>query len=199
MVTSPLAWKKIVGMQLLVEGLAMGAFATFFNLGRDPVIVRLSQLAMTDEAFHHKFGKIWADRTIPKLDKTERDLIEDWAAEVFQALLFNLGSPEQKKPVYALMGLDWHRVQQAFMEAISDDKIREDMKQSTNIFRVLVKTLLKAGIITKRTAPIYATYVDVEELRREFDEMVGDAIAAEGIARLKRINDARLVFARTAA
>lgn len=199
MVASPLAWKKIVGMQLLVEGLAMGAFATFFNMGRDPVIVRLTQLAMTDEAFHHKFGKIWADRTIPKLDASERDLIEDWAAQVFQTLLFNLGSPEQKKPVYALVGLDWQRVQSAFMEALSDDKLRQDMKQSTNIFRVLVKTLLKAGIITKRTAPIYATYVDVEELRHESDEMVGDAIAAEGIARLKRINEGRHVFAQTAA
>jgi hypothetical protein len=199
MVASPLAWKKIVGMQLLVEGLAMGAFATFYNLGRDPLIVRLTQLAMTDEAFHHKFGKIWADRTIPKLDAAERDLIEDWAAQVFYTLLFNLGSPEQKKPVYAMMGLDWQRVQHAFMEAVSDDQIREDMKQSANIFRVLVKTLVKAGIITKRTAPIYAAYVDVEELRLETDEMVGDAIAAEAIAGLKRINGQSPGLAWTAA
>ncbi len=188
MVNSDLAWKKIVGMQLLVEGLAMGAFATFYNLGRDPVIVKLCQLAMTDEAFHHKFGKIWADRTIPKLDDTERNAIEDWAAQVFQTLLFNLGSPEQKKPVYAMVGLDWQRVQAAFMEGVTDERIREEMKESTNIFRVLVKTLLKAGIVTKRTAPIYATYVNVEELKHESDEMVGDAIAAQGIEELKKIN-----------
>ncbi len=49
---------------------------------------------MTDEAFHHKFGKIWADRTIPNLSKAEHEMIEDWAAQVFQVLLFNLGSPE---------------------------------------------------------------------------------------------------------
>ncbi len=198
MVTSEFAWKKIVGMQLMVEGLAMGAFATFYNLGRDPVIVRLAQLAMTDEAFHHKFGKIWADRTIPKLDAQERDMIEDWAAQVFQTLLFNLGSPEQKKPVYALVGLDWERVQAAFMEAITDESIRRDMKESANIFRVLVKTLLKAGIITKRTAPTYATYVNVEELKHESDEMIGDAIAQQGIERLKAINSARHVFGQAA-
>jgi hypothetical protein len=198
MVTSEFAWKKIVGMQLMVEGLAMGAFATFFTHGRDPVLVRLVQLAMTDEAFHHKFGKIWADRTIPKLDASERDMIEDWAAHVFQTLLFNLASPEQKKPVYALVGLDWQRVQAAFMEAVTDETIREEMKQSTNIFRVLVKTLLKAGIITKRTAAVYATYVDVEELKNESDEMVGDAIAAHGIEGLKAINSGRLVFGQAA-
>jgi hypothetical protein len=64
---APEVYKKIIGMQMLVEGLAMGAFATFFNNINDPVGKRLLQLVMTDEAFHHKFGKIWADRTVPKL------------------------------------------------------------------------------------------------------------------------------------
>ena len=51
------------------------------------------QLVMTDEAFHHKFGKIWADRTVPKLSREEHDIIEDWAAHCFQTLLFNLVAP----------------------------------------------------------------------------------------------------------
>jgi hypothetical protein len=191
MVISDIAWKKIVGMQLLVEGLAMGAVATFFHEAQDPVIVKLVQLAMTDEAFHHKFGKIWADRTIPRLSEEERNLIEDWAAQVFQTLLFNLASPEQKKSIYAMVGLDWQRVQAAFVEALTDHNLREDMKASTNIFRVLIKTLAKAGIITRRTASIYTTYVDVEELKNESDEMVGDAIAAKGIDFLKSINKAK--------
>ncbi|NWH09251.1 MAG: ferritin-like domain-containing protein [Alphaproteobacteria bacterium] len=191
MVNSDLAWKKIVGMQLLVEGLAMGAFATFYQEARDPVIVKLCQLAMTDEAFHHKFGKIWADRTIPKLSEEERNAIEDWAAQVFQTLLFNLASPEQKKPIYAMVGLDWQRVQSAFLEALTDERLREDMQHSTNIFRVLIKTLVKAGIVTKRTALIYTAYVNVDELRHESDEMVGDAIAEQGIDFLKQINAAK--------
>jgi len=58
LVLSPLVWKKIVGMQMLVEGLAMGAFAMMYKDGRDPLLVKLMQLVMTDEEFHHKFGKI---------------------------------------------------------------------------------------------------------------------------------------------
>jgi hypothetical protein len=92
MVLAPEVFKKIVGMQMLVEGLAMGAFATLYTRSRDPLLVRLTQLVMTDEAFHHKFGKIWADRTIPHLAEEERNLIEDWAAQVFTGLLFNIGS-----------------------------------------------------------------------------------------------------------
>ncbi len=187
-VASPLVWKKIVGMQLLVEGLAMGAFATFYKFGRDPVMVKLCQLVMTDEAFHHKFGKIWADRTIPNIPEEERRLIEDWAWEVFHILLNNLGSPEQKKHVYAAVGLDWQWAQEAFMEALTDARIREEMQETTNIFRVLIKTLLKAGIITERTAGNYAAFVDMKELHSEGDRMVGDDIAEKGIEYLIGIN-----------
>lgn len=191
MVQSPLVWKKLVGMQMLVEGLAMGAFATFYTYARDPLLVRLCQLVMTDEAFHHKFGKIWADRTIPQLSEGERQLIEDWAQRVFQGLLFNLGSPEQKKSIYAEFGLDWTWVQGAFMEALTDANIRKRLQDSTSIFRVLIKTLLKAGIITDRTRAFYAAYVDMAELHNEGDRMVGDDIAEEGIRYLRQINGAK--------
>ncbi|WP_422021093.1 ferritin-like domain-containing protein [Pyruvatibacter mobilis] len=188
LVNSKLAWKKIVGMQLLIEGLAMGAFATFYNKGRDPLIIRLAQLAMTDEAFHHKFGKIWADRTIPHLNEDEHNKIEDWAWQVFSNLLYNLASPDQKKHIYEQVGLDWEWVQGAFMEGMTDEKVRENMQQSSNIFRVLVKTLLMCGIITKRTAGNYAAYIDMQQLHMESDEMVGDSIAAAGIEQLRKIN-----------
>ncbi|MGH6875900.1 MAG: ferritin-like domain-containing protein, partial [Rhizomicrobium sp.] len=188
LVLAPEVYKKIVGMQMLVEGLAMGAFATLYQRSSDPLLVKLCQLVMTDEAFHHKFGKIWADRTIPKLTTEEHNLVEDWAAQCFQKLLFNLVNPEQMKPVYASVGIDWQEAMAAIQEAFGDDQRREQMKQSANIFRVLIKTLLNAGIITDRTRAFYAVYVDMDELRREGDRMVGDDIAEEGIKFLKTVN-----------
>jgi hypothetical protein len=74
------------------------------------------------------------------------------------------------------------------MEAITDAAIREEMQEATNIFRVLVKTLLKAGIITERTKPVYAAYLDMEELYGEGDRMVGDDIAEQGIKYLLQLN-----------
>jgi hypothetical protein len=191
MVGSPLVWKKIVGMQMLIEGLAMGAFATLYTQGRDPLLRRLCQLVMTDEAFHHKFGKIWADRTIPQLSPAEHELIEDWAAQVFQVLLFNLSAPSQKESIFRAVGLDPEWCQAAFMEALTDSFIRQEMSRSANIFRVLVKTLLNAGIITDRTRPVYAAYVDMAELHAEGDRMVGDEIAEEGIKYLVKLNGSK--------
>jgi hypothetical protein len=199
LVGSKLVWKKLVGMQMLIEGLAMGAFATFYEFGRDPLMVKLCQLVMTDEAFHHKFGKIWADRTIPNLSKSEHELIEDWAWDVFQVLLFNLASPNQKEWMYREVGLDPVWCQQAFMEAMTDANIREEMKQTSNIFRVLIKTLLKAGIITDRTRNNYAAYIDMAELHAEGDRMVGDDIAEEGIKYLIQLNGGKMIMPTTLA
>ena len=47
-ISAPEVYKKIIGMQMLVEGLAMGAFATFFQELRDPLGRKLMQLVMTD-------------------------------------------------------------------------------------------------------------------------------------------------------
>jgi hypothetical protein len=187
-VLAPEVYKKLVGMQMLIEGLAMGAFATFHSKTNDPTLRRLIQLTMSDEAFHHRFGKIWADRTVPKLSAEEHEKVEDWAAKCFQTLLFNLVNAEQKQAIYPKFGLDWQWVRGAVLEAFTDNDRRTVMRQSTNIFRVLIKTLLKAGIITDRTKPVYAAWVDMEELRGESDEVVGSDIADATVLELREIN-----------
>ncbi len=196
LVLAPEVYKKLVGMQMLIEGLAMGAFATLHARTADPLLRRLVQMVMTDEAFHHKFGKIWADRTVPKLTEAEHEKVEQWAAQCFQTLLFNLVNAEQKQVIYGPFGLDWRWVRSAVMESFTDSDRRRLMTESTNIFRVLIKTLLKAGIITERTKPIYAMWVDMEELARESDEVVGIDVAEEGIAYLRDINRNRKKIGR---
>ena len=49
----------------------------------------------------------------------------------------------------------------------------------------LIKTLLKAGIITERTRAHYGMWVNLDELVAEGDRMVGDEVAEEGIRSLK--------------
>ena len=74
------------------------------------------------------------------------------------------------------------------MEARTDDHRRALMQRSSNVFRTLIKTLLKAGIITERTRARYAMWVNMDELAAEGDRMVGDEVAEEGIRSLKEIN-----------
>jgi hypothetical protein len=195
-VLAPEVYKKLVGMQMLIEGLAMGAFATLHSRTQDPLLRKLVQLTMSDEAFHHKFGKIWADRTVPKLNEEEHEKVEAWAAQCFHTLLNNLVNAEQKQVIYREFGLDWEWVRNAIREAFTDEDRRRAMTTSTNIFRVLIKTLLKAGIITERTRGIYATWVDMGELAAEEDEVVGTDVAEAAMAELREINRGRKKIGR---
>ena len=81
----------------------------------------------------------------------------------------------------------------ALREAFSGGRKRA-MREGTNVFRVLVKTLFKAGIITDRTIHVYAAWLDTQALEAEGDQMVGDAIAADGIKYLREINRSRRVI-----
>ena len=191
LVTTEEVYKKIVGMQMLIEGIAMGSFATLNAKSNDPVLRRLVQLVMSDEAFHHRFGRIWAARTIRHLSEDEHKKVEDWAAQLFQMLLFNLINAEQKQVIYAKYGLDWQWVRDAMKEVFTDEDRRAQLKDSTNIFRVLIKTLLHAGIITSRTAPLYAVWVDMKELEAEGDGIPGDIVAEEMLGVLREINAKR--------
>ncbi len=191
LVVTPIVYKKLVGMQMLIEGLAMGAFAHTHAHTRDPLLKRLVQLVMTDEAFHHKFGKIWADRTMPKLTPAEHDIVEDWAAHCFETMLFNLNSIRQRKMLFDAMGLDWQWVRDAVREVYGDAGRRQETKDKTTIFNVLARTLWKAGIITDRTKHVYAAWVNIDGFVAEGDYMVGDVVAAEGIDMLREINRGR--------
>jgi hypothetical protein len=195
-VMAPEVYKKLVGMQMLIEGLAMGAFATFASKTNDPTLKRLIQLVMSDEAFHHRFGKIWADKTIPDLSPEQHELVEDWAAHCFQVLLFNLVNSEQKQAIYPQFGLEWEWVRGAILEAFTDDDRRKTMRESTNIFRVLIKTLLKAGIITERTRHVYGQWVDMAELDAEGDEVAGADVADAMLSELAEVNRQRRVISK---
>jgi hypothetical protein len=191
LVSTPEVYKKIVGMQMLIEGIAMGAFATFNAKTADPVLRRLVQLVMSDEAFHHRFGRLWAAKTIRHLSDEEHKKVEDWSAQLFQMLLFNLINSEQKQVIYAKYGLHWEWVRDALKETFGDEERRDQLRESTNIFRVLIKTLLHAGIITSRTAPLYAVWVDMKELEAEGDGIPGDIVAEEMLVVLREINAKR--------
>jgi hypothetical protein len=112
---------------------------------------------------------------------------------VFIGLLRNLGSPTRSALSMrnsARYGLGAGRHDGSVQRCAHPHALRE----STSIFRVLIKTLLKAGIITERTRGVYAAYVDMEELlQAESDRMIGDDIAEEGIKYLMTLNGGAVI------
>ncbi len=188
LVASEVIYEKVIGMQMLIEGLAMGIFTSMYQGANDPLLRRLSQLVMTDEAFHHQFGQIWARENLKGIDEELRNQLEDYCHTMFNDLLMNLVSPDQKIELYQSCGIDPEFAIAAMKEAISDDARRNWMRAGSNIFRTLIKTLWSAGLISDRTRPHYDVWVDMAEISGEGDWNVGADIAEDGIASLAEIN-----------
>ena len=89
--------------------------------------------------------------------EAERDLVEDWTAHCAQKLLFDRGDPRQQMEIFGRFGLDPERVVADIVQRRSERDPNRKFKGETNIFRVLIKTLWNAGLITDRTKAFYGT------------------------------------------
>jgi hypothetical protein len=188
LVTAPEVHKKIMGMQIMIEGLALGIFAAMQPVTGDPVLARMLRLLITDEAYHHRFGQIWGLATMPKLEEEQHRQVENWAAGCFLTITRNIIGVEAKAEVYGRFGLDTHWVQGALAEAFAGSRARRNLAAANSYFRILVKTLAQIGVITPRTKPLFDIWFDVEKLSVEADENFVDQVTNETTAELRDLN-----------
>lgn len=73
---------KFLGMQILVEGLALGAFGTLRESTQEPLLRELLRYVITDEARHVHFGVVALEAHHATLSGPERREREDWAFEM---------------------------------------------------------------------------------------------------------------------
>lgn len=74
---------KFLGMQIMVEGLALGAFRTIHNMSQEPLLKELLKYVIKDEARHVHYGVLaLKDHFTNELTDKERQEREDWAFEV---------------------------------------------------------------------------------------------------------------------
>ncbi len=74
---------KFLGMQIMVEGLALGAFGTLYQLTHEPLLRELLKMIIQDEARHVHYGVLALREHIRhQLTERERREREDWAFEV---------------------------------------------------------------------------------------------------------------------
>ncbi len=74
---------KFLGMQIMVEGLALGAFGTLYRLTKEPLLRELLRMVILDEARHVHYGVLaLREHITTQLSERERQEREDWAFEV---------------------------------------------------------------------------------------------------------------------
>jgi hypothetical protein len=73
---------KFLGMQIMVEGLALGAFGTIYKDASEPLLKDILRLVIQDEARHVHYGILALRDHIAELSDSERREREDWTFEV---------------------------------------------------------------------------------------------------------------------
>lgn len=74
---------KFLGMQIMVEGLALGAFGMLYRQTQEPLLKELLRRVILDEARHVHYGVVALREHVQKhLSEAERREREEWAFEV---------------------------------------------------------------------------------------------------------------------
>ena len=141
---------KFLGMQLMIEGLALGAFGMLYKLTHEPLLKNLLKYVIQDEARHVHYGVI-ALREHYQHGLTEAELKErqDWAFEV--ALLmrnrFMAHEVYEERFAHCMSRKQWN---QLVLEAPGMTEFRHTM------FERLIPNLKYVGLLDSRMEPHYS-------------------------------------------
>lgn len=155
--------RKLIGVGVLVESFAMGAFANIQAHTKDPALGQMMKALLRDEASHHSAGAFWLDQALKTWPEDRRRTMAGWAARGFRALYLNLVSVHQRRAVYGQFGLEWQWVRDAVREMRGVDERTPGLEEDTNPLSVLAQTLDKSGLLTAQE-------------RSQFDTWLGDAL-----------------------
>jgi hypothetical protein len=85
--------EKIVGMQIFLEGIAVGLFQMFQHQSPDPLMRDLIKLVLRDESRHAGFGVIYLADKFGGASAAERRRIEDFVGDLWRLFHHATGSP----------------------------------------------------------------------------------------------------------
>lgn len=140
---------KFLGMQIMVEGLALGAFGTLYQLTKEPLLKQLLGNVIQDEARHVHYGVVaLREHIVQELSEAERQEREDWAFEVSLLMRNRFMAYE----VYE----EWFEgilTREQWRELILGAPGMEQFR--TVMFSRLVPNLREIGLMSERIKPAY--------------------------------------------
>ena len=143
---------KFLGMQIMIEGLALGAFGTLRQMTREPLLKDILKRVITDEARHVHYGVLSIQEFVQKgISERERREREDWAFEVALLLRNRFLAHEFYDEFYAhaMTRKQWDEV---VMHSDMMGMFRKTM------FKRIIPNLKRIGLLSDRVRPHYEQY-----------------------------------------
>jgi hypothetical protein len=147
--------KKLVGMQIVVEGLALYSFREMRNLTQEPLLKDILTYVARDESRHHGYGVQYVERCVRCLSAAELEDLEDFA---FDAAHTVVGSQNQAGFFTAILQI-WSEVVDPVELLTCFQKEREELSIGMERGRRLgpvqgfvIPTLRRCGLLSERIA-----------------------------------------------
>lgn len=138
---------KFIGMQIIIEGLALAAFNTLKLTAKDPLLIRLVTLVIRDEARHVTFGVNYLEDFISTLTEEEKEERAQFAYEACVVMRERLIATE----VFAEFGWDAEQAREQVLAS-------QIMAQFRNLlFTRIVPNLKRIGLLTDAVRPKFET------------------------------------------
>lgn len=136
---------KFIGMQLVIESLALAAFGVQKAICADPLLKELLDLVTRDESRHVAFGVTYLEQFVKSLSPAERDDRAVFALEACKVMRERIVPSD----VYTHFGLDPVEGRERFLAAGQVDMFRN------LLFARIMPNLNKVGLLTEAVIPEY--------------------------------------------
>jgi len=140
---------KFLGMQIMIEGLALGAFGAIRQVTGEPLLKDVLRYVITDEARHVHYGVLALSRYYATgLDARARREREDWAFEVSLLLRnrFLVHEIYEEYYAHAMSRRAWDQL------VLESDLMRSFRK---TMFKRIIPNLKRIGLLSDRIKPHY--------------------------------------------
>lgn len=137
--------KKLVGMQVIVEGLALTSFHEYRRDARDPLLHAMMELVIRDEARHIAFAPLYLKKSVDEMHPDDRESLAEFAYDVtlgFRALAVTYF--RDAEGIFNEVGISFDEVCRS---AFSNSLPRKQL-DAVNAF--IIPALERLGIITPR-------------------------------------------------
>jgi hypothetical protein len=127
-----------LGMQIMVEGLALAAFGFMYQLTDEPLLKKLLRYVMSDEARHVAFGVLSLKEYYAELSDVEMRERQEFAFEAAVRMRDRFLQQE----VWERMGVDGRKMVKLLLETPPDQQIFQQM-----LFSKIVPNCKKLGLL----------------------------------------------------
>jgi len=153
-----------LGMQIMVEGLALAAFGFMHDVTTEPLLKKLLRYVMSDEARHVAFGVLSLQEVYAEMNTAEIRERQEFA---FEAAL-RMRDRFLQQEVWEYMGVDTTKMVELLLNAPEESKVFQRM-----LFAKVVPNCRKLGLLDAGDGWLRDRFTDIGVIEFEHLEDTG--------------------------